>query len=91
MFYKVKVFDSQGQLKKVVSSKKLSNQFWANKENLPSYYDDRSGKSEDWNSSNKTKVQKLHIDQPIWKVDPFFKFFYIRAGSSKGQLGCFTF
>ena len=62
MFYKVKVFDSQGQLKKVVSSKKLSNQFWANKDNLPSYYDDRSGKSESLNSNNKTKVQKFYID-----------------------------
>ena len=62
MFYKVKVFDSQGQLKKVVSSKKLSNQFWANKDNLPSYYDDRSGKSEGFNSNNKTKVQKFCID-----------------------------
>ena len=62
MFYKVKVFDSKGQLKKVVSSKKLSNQFWANKDNLSSYYDDRSGKSEDWNSSNKIKVQKIHND-----------------------------
>ena len=62
MFYKVKVFDSQGQLKKVVSSKKLSNQFWANKDNLPSYYDDRSGKSEGSNLNNNTKVQKIYID-----------------------------
>ena len=59
MFYKVKVFDSQGQLKKEVSSQKLSNQFWADKDNLPSYYDDRSEKSEDWNSNNKIKAKKL--------------------------------
>jgi len=65
MFYKVKVFDSQGQLKKVVSSEKLSNQFWANKDNLPSYYDDRSGKSESLNPNNKIKVQKLYIDQSL--------------------------
>ena len=65
MFYKVKVFDSKGQLKKVVSSKKLSNQFWANKDNLPSYYDDRSEKSDDLNSSSKIKVQKLHINQSL--------------------------
>jgi hypothetical protein len=31
IFYKVKVFDSQRQLKKVGSFKNLSNQFWANK------------------------------------------------------------
>ena len=65
MFYKVKVFDSQGQLKKVVSSKKLSNQFWENKDNLPSYYDDRSGKSDDWNSKNKIKWQEKYIDQSL--------------------------
>jgi hypothetical protein len=67
MFYKVKVFNSQGQLKKVVSSKKLSNQFWANKDNLPSYYDDRSGKSDDWNSKNKTKDLDKYIYQPFIK------------------------
>ena len=65
MFYKVKVFDSQGQLKKVVSSKKLSSQFWENKDNLPSYYDDRSGKSDDWNSKNKIKGQEKYIDQSL--------------------------
>ena len=69
MFYKVKVFNSQGQLKKVVSPKKLSNQFWANKDNLPSYYVDRSGKSESLNPNNEIKVQKLYIDQFLWIVD----------------------
>ena len=28
MFYEVKVFDAEGQLKKVLSPKKLSNRFW---------------------------------------------------------------
>ena len=28
MFYEVKVFDAKGELKKVLSPKKLSNQFW---------------------------------------------------------------
>ena len=56
MFYEVKVFDSRGQLKKVVSSKKLSNRFWNMHNNLPSYYEESSGKSEDWNSKNKMKT-----------------------------------
>ena len=28
MFYEVKVFDAKGELKKVLSPKKLSNRFW---------------------------------------------------------------
>ena len=28
MFYEVKVFDAEGQLKKVLSPRKLSNRFW---------------------------------------------------------------
>ena len=28
MFYEVKVFDKKGELKKVLSPKKLSNRFW---------------------------------------------------------------
>ena len=59
IFYNVKIFDSQRQLKKVVSSENLSNQFCANKDNLPSYYDDHSRKSGDRNSDNKIKIQKL--------------------------------
>ena len=45
MFYEVKVFDAEGQLKKVLSPKKLSNRFWkegeqklvdfTDKENVP--------------------------------------------------------
>ena len=56
MFYEVRVFDSRGQLKKVVSSKKLSNRFWNMHANLPSYYEEGSGKSEDWNPKNKMKA-----------------------------------
>ena len=65
MFYKVKVFDSRGQLKKVVSSKKLSDRFWSMNDNLPSYYEDSSGKSEDWNSKNKMKAVKTSMDEPF--------------------------
>jgi hypothetical protein len=65
MFHKVKVFDSQGQLKKVVSSKKLSNRFWSNNDNLPSYYEDSSGKSDDWNSKGKIPIEKISLDQSL--------------------------
>ena len=57
MFYEVKVFDSRGQLKKVVSSKKLSNRFSSNNDNLPSYYEDGSAKPDDWNSKEKVQAE----------------------------------
>ena len=33
MFYEVRVFDAKGELKKVLSPKKLSNRFWKKSEN----------------------------------------------------------
>ena len=63
MFYEVKVFDSRGKLKKVVSSKKLSNRFWRMNDNLPSYYEESSAKSDDWDSKEKTKVEKVSAEE----------------------------
>ena len=65
MFYEVKVFDSRGQLKKVVSSKKLSNRFWRMNDNLPSYYEDNSVKSDDLNSRGRTHVEKVSVDESL--------------------------
>ena len=65
MFYKVKVFDSRGQLKKVVSSKKLSNRFWRMNDNLPSYYEESSVKSDDLNSNGKIQVQKVSVEESL--------------------------
>ena len=63
MFYEVKIFDSRGQLKKVVSSKKLSNRFWRASDNLPSYYEDSSAKPDDWNSKEKVQAEKESVDK----------------------------
>ena len=65
MFHKVKVFDSRGHLKKVVSSKKLSIQFWSNNDNLPSYYEDNSAKSDDLNSKGKIPIEKISLDESL--------------------------
>ena len=65
MFYEVKVFDSQGQLKKVVSSKKLSNRFWRMSDNLPSYYEERSAKFDDLNSRGKMQVEKIGVEESL--------------------------
>ena len=63
MFYEVKIFDSRGQLKKVVSSKKLSNRFWSENDNLPSYYEDSSVKSDDCNSKAKMQAEKIGVEE----------------------------
>ncbi len=63
MFYEVKIFDSRGQLKKVVSSKKLSNRFWSKNDNLPSYYEDSSSKSDDCNSKAKMQAEKIGVGE----------------------------
>ena len=44
MFYEVKVFDAKGELKKVLSPKKLSNRFWKEGEqNLIDFTDKEKG------------------------------------------------
>ena len=63
MFYEVKIFDSRGQLKKVVSSKKLSNRFWSANDNLPSYYEDSSAKSDDFNSKEKMQAEEIGVEE----------------------------
>ena len=65
MFYEVKVFDSRGELKKVVSSKKLSNRFWRMYDNLPSYYEESSAKSDDWKSKGKMQVEKVSVEEAL--------------------------
>ena len=65
MFYEVKIFDSRGQLKKVVSSKKLSNRFWRMNDNLPSYYEENSAKSDDLNSKGTMKVEKVSVEEAL--------------------------
>ena len=58
MFYEVKVFDSRGQLKKIVSSKKLSNRFWQNNDTTSSYYEEGNAKSDEWSTKNNVRVIK---------------------------------
>ena len=62
MFYEVKVFNSRGQLKKVVSSKKLSNRFWRNSDNAPSYYEEGYAKSEGLNAKGHVKSKNTMLD-----------------------------
>ena len=54
MFYEVKVFDAKGELKKVLSPKKLSNRFWKEGEqNLIDFPDKEKGTA---NTDNKIYI-----------------------------------
>jgi len=51
MFYEVRIFDAKGELKKVLSPKKLSNRFWKDGEQkLVDFTDKESGTA---NAGNK--------------------------------------
>ena len=55
MFYEVKIFDAKGELKKVLSPKKLSNRFWKKGEqNLIDFTDKES--------SNPNSDSKIHTN-----------------------------
>ena len=65
MFYEVRVFDSRGELKKVVSSKKLSNRFWRVNGRVPSDYDQGYGKPEDWSPKGDIAVEAVSQDESL--------------------------
>lgn len=65
MFYEVRVFDSQGQLKKVISSKKLSNRFWRMNSNNPPEYDVMEPGAEEWSNRNGLKREKICVDESL--------------------------
>ena len=49
MFYEVRVFNAKGELKKILSPKRLSNQFWkSGEQNLIDFSDKESSSSSDW-------------------------------------------
>ncbi|MZH41428.1 MAG: hypothetical protein F3739_01235 [Nitrospinae bacterium] len=50
MFYEVRIFDAKGELKKVLSPKKLSNRFWKNGDQNLIDFGDKDNSSSDWDS-----------------------------------------
>ena len=59
MFYEVRIFDAKGELKKILSPKRLSNQFWKNGEKKMIYFSDKeNSSSSDW--VNKKVVKDEH-------------------------------
>jgi hypothetical protein len=56
MFYEVRIFDAKGELKKILSPKRLSKQFWkSGEQNLIDFSDKESTSSSDWGNK---KVEK---------------------------------
>jgi len=56
MFYEVRIFDAKGELKKILSPKRLSNQFWkSGEQNLIDFSDKKNSSSSD---GGKTKVDR---------------------------------
>ena len=48
MFYEVRIFDANGELKKVLSPKKLSKQFWKSGEQNLIDFSDKDSSSAEW-------------------------------------------
>ena len=48
MFYEVRIFDAKGELKKVLSPKRLSNRFWKSGEQNLIDFSDKESSSSDW-------------------------------------------
>ena len=48
MFYEVRIFDAKGELKKVLSPKKLSNRFWKNGDQHLIDFGEKENSSSEW-------------------------------------------
>ncbi|MCH8156893.1 MAG: hypothetical protein IID18_03925 [Nitrospinae bacterium] len=63
MFFEVRVFDARGQLKKIISSKRLSNRFWKLKADAPPEYDANDSKSDGWGNKSGLTREKICVDE----------------------------
>ncbi len=61
MFFEVKIFSADGELKRIVSPKKLSKRFWKESENAQPDFTDQEVPGEDWAmkglSGEKVRIQ----------------------------------
>ena len=69
MFYEVKVLDQQGKVKKVISSKRLSNKYWKrNNEGKEctgnmGIEDDEFDYESGWNTLGNSKSSQVKLDE----------------------------
>ncbi len=71
MFYEVKILDDRGKVKKVISSKRLSNKFWK-LNNDGKEFTGNMGMEEDefnyesnWNTMGKSKPRQVKQDESV--------------------------
>jgi hypothetical protein len=61
MFYEVRIFDADGELKKVLSPKKLSNQFWKSGEQNLIDFSDKEKSASGW-QIKKTEKDEYQLE-----------------------------
>ena len=65
MFFEVKIYDSDGELKRVITPKKLSNKFWKENSNaLPDFNDNELG-SEGWEHNKTWGKARIQVDDSV--------------------------
>ena len=65
MFYEVRVFDAHGELKKVISSKKLSNQFWRLNPDTPEAREESDVSPGDWGVKSDLEQGQLQAEKSL--------------------------
>ena len=65
MFYEVRIFDAHGELKKVISSKKLSNRFWRLNPDTPEMREEGDVSSEDWGGKSGLEQKQLCVEKSL--------------------------
>ena len=63
MFYEVRIFDAEGELKKTLSPKRLSNQFWkSGEQNLIDFSDKENSSSSSDVGHNKVDKDECQLE-----------------------------
>jgi len=65
MFYEVRIFDAHGELKKVISSKRLSNRFWRLNPDTPEVREEGDVSPEDWGVKRGLEQGQLHAEKSL--------------------------
>jgi hypothetical protein len=55
MFYEVRIFNAKGDLKKIITPRKLSNRFWKEGEQNLIDFGDKENRSPDWTNRKVSK------------------------------------
>ena len=55
MFYEVRIFDAKGELKKVISPRRLSNRFWKHCEQNLINFGEKGKRCQDWENQKALK------------------------------------